>query len=246
MEGTLGIFDAYELRARYFPALLLSVPFLTALQVALADVLPGIADLFEKAAVSVAVVYVISLYVRHAGRKIQPRLWAAWHGAPSTRLARWRDPEIPLLQKRAIHVAVESAFGIRLATPDQEEKDKGSADSLVNQAFDRVRAYLRTFDTSGLIAKQNAEYGCLRNLLAIRGALTFASVLCLGVALVLWAATHRATYGWCAATEFGYALAAVTFGWRVLPDMTKLAADTYARNAWITFVEVAGRTGSSR
>lgn len=241
MEGAASIFDAYELRARYFPAVLLSVPLLTVLHLTLASAFPGIADLFEKAAVTLAVIYVISLYVRYAGRRIQPRLWAAWHGAPSTRLARWRDPEIPLLQKKAIHVAVESAFGIQLATSDQEEKDKGGADSLVSQAFERVRAYLRTSDTSGLVAKQNAEYGCLRNLLAVRETLTVESVLCLAVAIILWAMTRRATYGGCAAAEFAYAVSSLVIGWRVLPKMTRLAADTYARNAWLTFVEIASR-----
>jgi hypothetical protein len=241
MESAPTLFDAYELRARYFPAVLLAVPFVTLLQIGLSGVAPGIPEVVEKAAASLAIIYVLSLYVRQAGRRTQPRLWASWNGAPSTRFARWRDPEISLSQKTAIHAAVQSAFGIKLSAADEEANDKGHTDLLINEAFDRARVYLRNFDSSGLVAKQNAEYGALRNLLAIRATFTGEAVVCAVVAMALWIAMRRTIYLWCAGAEVAYLVVGVVVGWRLLPSMIKLAADTYGRTAWLTFTEIASK-----
>src|ERR1700752_3863100 len=94
-----SFFDAYELRARYFPAVLLAAPLLTTVQLAFPNVQESTGQLIETAGLALALVYVLSLYVRHAGRRIQPRLWSEWNGAPSTRFARWRDPTFSLPQK---------------------------------------------------------------------------------------------------------------------------------------------------
>ena len=68
----------------------------------------------------------------------------------------------------------------------EEAADKGRADSLIFEAFDRVRSYLRTYDASGLVGKQNAEYGALRNLFAVRNVFTIESTACLIGSVILW------------------------------------------------------------
>jgi len=238
---TASFFDAYELRARYFPAVLLAAPVLTAVQVPFPGAQESIGTLIEKAGVGLAFVYVLSLYVRHAGRRVQPRLWAAWNGAPSTRFARWRDPTLSLSQKKLLHSSVEVNFGMKLATSDEEAQDRGRADSLISEAFDHIRSYLRTYDASGLVAKQNAEYGTLRNLYAVRSVFTIECAACLIGSLILWFAFRKPTYLWAAGAACASLIAGVLAGWRLLPRMVVLAADTYAQNAWLTFVEIANR-----
>jgi hypothetical protein len=234
--------DAYELRARYFPAVLLAAPLLTTVQLSFPGAQESTGQLIERAGLALALVYVLSLYVRHAGRRIQPRLWSGWNGAPSTRFARWRDPTFSLQQKQLLHDCVAASFGIKLATSDEEATHKGTADSLIAEAFDRARSYLRTNDASGLVTKQNAEYGALRNLVAIRGVFAIESSACLIVSLLLWFAFHRDNYRWAAIAACIYFIIGIVVGWRVLPDMVRVAADTYAKNAWLTFIEVVKRS----
>lgn len=236
-----SFFDAYELRARYFPAVLLAAPLLTTVQISFPGAQESVGALIEKAGIALALVYVLSLYVRHAGRRVQPRLWTAWNGAPSTRFARWRDPTLSQSQKKLLHTSVDVNFGMKLATSAEEAGDKGRADSLISEAFDRVRGYLRTYDASGLVAKQNAEYGALRNLFGVRSVFTIESAACLIVSLILWFAFRKSPYLWAAGGACAYLVVGVLAGWHLLPRMVALAAETYARNAWLTFLEIANR-----
>jgi hypothetical protein len=236
-----SFFDAYELRARYFPAVLLAAPLLTTVQLSFPGAQESIGQLIETAGLALALIYVMSLYVRHAGRRIQPRLWSAWNGAPSTRFARWRDPTLSLSQKKLLHDSVGANFGMKLPTSDEEATDKGSADSLISEAFDRARSYLRTNDASGLVAKQNAEYGALRNLLAVRRVFTIESSACMIMSLVLWFVFHSSGYLWAATAACAYFLIGIVVGWRMLPGMVRVAADTYAKNAWLTLIEIVNR-----
>src|SRR5260370_19002906 len=236
-----SFFDPCELRARYFPAVLLTAPLVTTFQLSFPSAQESVASLIEKAGLGLALVYVLSLFVRHAGRRVQPRLWSAWSGAPSTRFARWRDPTLSLSQKKLLHDSVEANFGLKLAASDEEATDKGRADSLISEAFDRARSYLRTNDASGLVAKQHAEYGAIRNLLAVRRVFTVESSACMIVSLVLWFVFHRSGYFWAATASCAYFLIGIVVGWRVLPGMVRVAADTYGKNAWLTFVEIVNQ-----
>lgn len=236
-----SFFDAYELRARYFPAVLLTAPLVTTFQLSFPGAQESVASLIEKAGLALALVYVLSLYVRHAGRQVQPRLWAAWNGAPSTRFARWRDPTLSVSQKKLLHDSVEANFGIKLASTNEEAADAGRADSLISEGFDRVRSYLRTYDASGLVAKQNAEYGALRNLFAVRDVFTIESTGCLIGSVTIWLMFRKPGYLWSAAGASCYLILGAVVGWRVLPRMVRLAADTYGKNAWLTFLEIANR-----
>jgi hypothetical protein len=100
---------------------------------------------------------------------------------------------------------------------------------------------LRTYDASGLVAKQNAEYGALRNLFAVRGVFTIESAACLIGTLILWFVFRKPGYIWAAAGACTYLIVGIVAGWQLLPRMVELAANTYGKNAWLTFVEIANR-----
>jgi hypothetical protein len=38
-----------------------------------------------------------------------------------------------------------------------------------------------------------------------------------------------------------YLIVGIVAGWQLLPRMVELAANTYGKNAWLTFVEIANR-----
>lgn len=119
----------------------------------------------------------------------------------------------------------------------EEAADKGRADSLIFEAFDRVRSYLRTYDASGLVGKQNAEYGALRNLFAVRNVFTIESTACLIGSVILWRFFRKPGYLWSAAVASCYLILGVVVGWRLLPRMVALAAETYGKNAWLAFLK---------
>src|SRR5260370_7279600 len=127
-----SFFDTYELRARYFPAVLLTAPLVTPFQLSCPSAQESVASLIEKAGLGLALVYVLSLFVRHAGRRVQPRLWAAWNGAPSTRFARWRDPTLSGSKKKLLHVRVEANFGLNLSSTNTSTPPKGTCDPLIS------------------------------------------------------------------------------------------------------------------
>jgi hypothetical protein len=54
-----SLFDAYELRARYFPAVLLAAPLLTTVQLSFPGAHESMGELIEKAGLALALVYVL-------------------------------------------------------------------------------------------------------------------------------------------------------------------------------------------
>lgn len=67
--------------------------------------------------------------------------------------------------------------------------------------------------------------------------------MCLIGTLLPWFAFRKSTYLWAAGAACAYLIVGIVAGWRLLPRMVVLAADTYAKNAWLTFVEIVNRKG---
>ena len=234
-----NLFDAYELRARVFPALLVFLP-LYVTGVALGQWSGG-----WGVAVTVGItgvipfVYAGSLAVRQLGRAIEQDLWKSWGGPPTTRFLRWSDKTLSDIQKVRAHRAIRERFGVSLSTPDEERNEPTIADGLISEAFWEIRAYLRSRDKDGLWNQHNAEYGFSRNMLGSR--MWWLAISIVGSATcggLLFASNHGALIGG-TVLNGGMTAASLVMGWYFLPRMMVTSADSYAESAISSFLTLA-------
>jgi hypothetical protein len=231
-----NLFDAYELRARLFPVLLVFLPaWITATVLGEWTGGPVLASIIGGTMV-LPLVYCGSMLVRHLGRSIETKLWESWAGPPTTRFLRWRDSTLTQSQKLRLHTACREQFGIELASLGAEESDPQSADELIYRAVREIRAVLRQKDKDGLWNKHNAEYGFCRNLLGSRR--WWSAIALVGLA------TCGGLFGMSlnGALIAGMVLngvtlvAAIYLGWHRLPRIAAATADRYGESTLSSFL----------
>jgi len=233
--GWQDLVDSYEWKARLIPTVIVLLPgFVTTY-----FLYPGIVTNPVLAAgsglVSIAVIYLAAMLVRHLGSTYQESAWRAWGGPPSTRYLRMRDSFFSDDQKYRLQVALTERFGVRLVSRESEAKNPDLADKTIMDAFKEVKEFLRKSGEASLVDKHNAEYGFTRNLCGSRW--VFAALAITGFLLCGFTTTERAwdlTPG--ASVNLILLVIWVPLAWFVLPGMLKRNAETYAERAWLTFL----------
>lgn len=164
--ATLAGLDIYTMRARWAPALLSCLPLLALGALAL----PFLEDL-EKlwSLVSVAVTTFAALAARKAGHRVQPRLYAAWGGKPTTARLRYSSATSTYEITRR-HQQVERVLGgdLKLPTQDQESANPAAADIEYDAAMGRIVSMVRNHPDHRLANAENRNYGFARNLLGLK------------------------------------------------------------------------------
>jgi hypothetical protein len=239
-----NLFDAYELRARVAPSIIVALPLLTALFSCFPQGERSWSIFVSQGVVSLALLYGFTFVVRVKGRAIEAELWQSWDGPPSTRILRWRDNTLSKETKRQIHQAVSNVWGVQLLSESREKTEPERADRLIEDTFSQAREFLRLRDKEGLWLKQNAEYGFARNLLANRD---LYMLFCLvGILACILCAQHaqRPIVNVGTGMNLLFLLVGALVGWRFLPSVTKETADRYAERAWLTFLSLARGLGA--
>jgi len=159
-------FDEYDVRARAFPALLVSLPALALLYAAL----PSARNKWGAGAGTVlesAVLFFLARIARDRGAKLQPSLYELWGGPPTTRILRHRDSTLDPLTKARYKASLAKATGMEFPTPEVEQLSPDQADQVYGSA---IRALLeqRRDKKHRLIFLENCNYGFARNLLGIK------------------------------------------------------------------------------
>lgn len=233
------LFDGYEIRARFAPALIVVLPVLTTLSFCLPQNFLTGSMLLGSSVLAVALLYGASLIVRWMGHSIESVLWTSWGGAPSTRFLRWRDVIIAKDLKRRLREAVQQNFDVRLLSEEEEKIQPHSADTQIDTAFRQVRELLRLRDKEGLWQRHNAEYGFARNLLGSRLLVILLCLLGIVACVVVAESRGQSVVNIGSILNLIYCTAWVPFAWRVLPKMAKDSAERYAERAWLTFLALA-------
>jgi len=232
--------DSYEMKARYAPALLLSLPVLISLwscyqveYTALSKVTNGI--------LSIVIIYVLSVVIRSLGKRIEPKLWASWGGAPSTTLVSWQDTRLGERLKGLYLQAVSDKLNLPVPSKEEEKADPGRAIKLLDQAFQRIKGVIRQNDKDGLWSIANADYGFARNLYGGR-------VLWLIItSLMVIVSAYNLYSNFSNIILMGLIInllllfACIYFGWFILPEYTKQVAFRYAEHAWELFYNIVGK-----
>jgi hypothetical protein len=230
--------DGYDWKARLIPTAILLVPSLSTIYYFFPGELSNPLQLAGSSVISLAVIYLASMFFRDRGVRYAKLFWDKRGGLPSTRFGRIRDPFLSADQKHRIQLAVLQRFGIRLLSFDEECEYPALADRKIIDAFREIKEFLRRFDGCGLVDKHGAEYGFVRNLCGSRIIFVIQSVS--GIVICglknTWPYWNFTPGCW---VNLVLLMLWIPFAWFVLPRMLILNAEAYAGRAWVTFLGLA-------
>jgi hypothetical protein len=161
------ITDAYDRKARLYPALLVSVPVVFTV-VAILSVKLSALQSAGVALVGCGGVFLLAQLARDPGKKGEPALFARWGGMPSVAIFRHRDTRLDAITKARYHKRLAAVVeGAPAPSPAQEQADPTAADQVYRawSTYLRVRSRERS-DT--LVFRENVNYGYRRNVLGLR------------------------------------------------------------------------------
>ena len=228
MDVIQQLTDDYNRRARLVPAVLVVLPI--AILAVLA--VPALLTIWGKVAallVAAGLPFVASQVVRDRGRRVQPRLYRAWHGKPAEDLLRWRSAEAAATVARR-HSLVAKHLGIELPDAAREAARPAEADAMYRAAVTALRERTRDAKPFPLVAEENIAYGFRRNTYACRAP---AIVVCAlsAIATLVIPATGMLSLGWKQqAALVGFDVVAAV-GWALWGNAgaVRRAAEGYAR-----------------
>jgi hypothetical protein len=223
----IGQLDSYSHRSRIQPAFLGLLPATVTLATTM-GFSRGLVSGIIAVAGSTGLTYLIAMFVRDRGRRIQKALWASWGGKPTTQLLKMPldETEGTLQRRRALMRKLMSESSLQ---GDQSPP----SDDAIEDYVGRLRELTRDRNEYPLVAHENAGYGFRRNLLGLRrlgialSALSTAwAAVATGLALSHHEAAHATLYGVVLVGDVGAA-----FLWvRVITgDWVKEQAFHYAR-----------------
>ncbi|QNI30828.1 hypothetical protein H7849_17125 [Alloacidobacterium dinghuense] len=161
-------FDQYDLRARIFPALIVSIPAM-ALVYAVAPTTrnpfgtAGIGTLLEG-----AVLFLLGRIARDRGVKQQKRLFDRWGGPPTTRILRHENSLLDPLTKARLKITLQTLCGLTFPSEVEEKSDPARADMIYSSAIKALLEHRRDTKQFRLCFNENCNYGFARNLYGIR------------------------------------------------------------------------------
>lgn len=226
------LLDAYNLRSRLSPALLVLLPLFFGL---LAWV-PGIKSATEPlmaGAISAGVVFLLVAVSRDAGNAAQSKLVEEWGGyLPSVLFLRHRDSKIEGPTKSRYHAKIQALVdGLLLPSAGEEAADPQSADEKYQSACRFLLGATRDDKKFSVLKEQNMNYGFRRNLFGLRPYGIFFSAVATLACLLRIYFTYRAgqpfaPWPWfCLATSL---VCAITYVVVVSKDFVRRGADAYA------------------
>lgn len=216
--------DAYEVRARFAPAVGAVVPIVTLLVVGFGVDGEWVLALFT-ASVPVVVAVLVASLAREAGVSVQQRLWGADGISPVVELLRWRGGSSHV-ETEARHDVVRRATGMTLPDEAAERDDPDEADGHYRLA----QTELRRATAGGIhpsLRRAVIQYGFVRNLRGLRPVcLTSAAVAIVGGVWIMVVDTER----WFAGLAVGaVAIACAAIVWWLIDDnAVRSSGDTYA------------------
>jgi hypothetical protein len=226
--------DSYEMKARYAPAFLLSLPVIISLWSCYGVEYTAFSKLTE-GILSIIIIYVLSVIVRSLGKRAEPKLWASWGGAPSTMLLSWRDTTLGDNLKDLYLQRVKDKLNLPVPTKEEERADPARANKLVDQAFQRIKGVIRQNDKDGLWSIANADYGFARNLYGSRALWLIVSCLSAIISGYNLYSNFNRMILIGSIINISLLFACVYFGWFILPEYTKQVAFRYAEHSWESF-----------
>jgi hypothetical protein len=158
--------DEYERKARLIPGLLAVLP-VALVAVGLGwDKYPAVA-VASGLVVGAGASYLLTVLVRHLGRRAEPKLWKSWGGPPASALLRLRTPVENDRVRDDWRDAVMTLTGVQLLNRADEIDRPEEADQLIESAVRQI-LHLGQRAEYPVLARENIQYGFERNVYGFR------------------------------------------------------------------------------
>jgi hypothetical protein len=219
--------DAYALRARLFPAMLVSMPAVISALVWLPTiaVAPIAVTLFTWFGIGV----LLAELARDMGKRREPKLWASWNGSPTVRRLRLREQAANAAARDRWRTLVAALVpDLPLPTLTDETADPRAADQRYDVFIARLRELTRNTSTFPLLFQENISYGFRRNLWAMKPAAIFIAMFAIAGALGALPAVREPQLP---VIAVAVAIATLMLTWmlfRITANWVKEAAERYA------------------
>jgi hypothetical protein len=169
MFSFASLFDAYSLRARLLPALLLVLPPAIVCALLFPVLYATLAHAFGSLGVVAVAMFLLAHLIREQGRRLQQRLYIEWGGTPTTIWLRHRDNNIDPITKARYHRFLEARVSaLQLPSPESEARDPAAADKAYDSAVKWLLEFTRNTKSFPLVFSENVYYGFRRNASAAR------------------------------------------------------------------------------
>ena len=183
-------FDAYTMRARVLPAVLVALPLAVLVSFAAFSPIAGIVPAIG----GFALAYWAAEFVRQQGVRLERRLTRRWGGMPTNAQLRLTSRDMAAVLRR--RAALELATGYELPDPVAESKSAVDADIEIERVVRLGAARIRdTKVEAHLVHQENIAYGFRRNLRALKPLGLTSAALSVAIALVAaWNETTILTF----------------------------------------------------
>ncbi|MGH9970589.1 MAG: hypothetical protein ACREBG_22755 [Pyrinomonadaceae bacterium] len=163
------ISDPYERKARLWPALLVIFPPIVTLELLYGSRISTWTNVVMLAA-SCGGFYLLASVCRERGKRLEPKLYEAWGGKPTTQLLRHRNPFMDRVTKQRYHGVLEAKIKKQFPDQDQETSEPGNADEIYQSAVSWLLRHTRDTTQSEfrLLFRENISYGFRRNALGLK------------------------------------------------------------------------------
>jgi hypothetical protein len=167
IEAIMKLFDSYSRVARLYPSLVALAPIIWSAVALFPSIIENTSRGAAFVTAAAAVLYFLTSIARSLGKRAEIKLLRRWGGWPTTILLRHQDSGIDRVTKERYHRALERMSGLKLATPEEEQRDLVQADDLYRSATRKLIEQRRD-PKYHLIHGENASYGFRRNLYGLK------------------------------------------------------------------------------
>lgn len=167
--------DGYALKARYYPALLATIPALVALAILISRAKFGLTTGIASLAIPV-LVFAAADIARRMGKRREEQIFVESGGKPSVIMMRYSDDTFDPASKEAYRSFYASKINQPVPTEEEEKANLTAGDAF----YDRGGAWLRenTRDKKfSILLSENITYGYRRNLLGLKWPALFTNLV---------------------------------------------------------------------
>ncbi|MDH7798157.1 MULTISPECIES: hypothetical protein [unclassified Beijerinckia] len=161
------VLDAYALKARYYPALLATIPALVALAILISRVKFSLTTGIASLAIPV-LVFAAADVARRLGKRIENEIYAEMGGKPSVTMLRYTDNEFDVAAKEQYRAFLSSKVSQPVPTEEAENQNVKAGDAFYERAGAWLRENTRNTKKFGILFAENVTYGYRRNLLGLK------------------------------------------------------------------------------